>query len=166
MDTLSERSHEEILTLYQATIEDIERSKQWLWTVTYHTIIAQGGLLALYTAYTSSHTWTKWLFMALCVGIAGVGTSYIHLARKALACFRERINRCLERFEQPFRDALGDRVDKRGIPSFSIILVHYDARSCPHLLQSSCCDYSDTMRRYMSPDTTIDSPNNGGCPTE
>ncbi len=123
MSKLSDQDHEEILTLYQATIEDIERSKQWLWTVTYHTVIAQGGLLALHTAYTSSHQWTTWLFIILSAGIAGVGTFYVRLARMGLAHFRERVTRCLDKFGQPFQEAFGKRPEKREIPSISIIWV-------------------------------------------
>lgn len=142
MDTISDRDHEEILALYQATIEDIERSKQWLWTVTYHTIIAQGGLLALHTAYTSSHHWTKWLFIIFSVGIAGVGSLYVRLARMGLAHFRERANRCLKQFGQPFQDVFGSRVEKREIPSIAIIwgtalliiaLIYFGSASTPAL---------------------------------
>lgn len=123
MDAISDQDHEEILALYQATIEDIERSKQWLWTVTYHAIIAQGGLLALHTAYISNHKWTKWLFVFLSIIIAGVSSFYVRVARTSLTHFRERANRCLERFGQPFKKALGNRVTKREIPSISIIWI-------------------------------------------
>lgn len=122
MNTILDKDHEEILTLYQATIEDIERSKQWLWTVTYHTIIAQGGILAIHTSYNSGLIWTKWVFITLSLAIAAIGTFHIRLTRSSLVHFRARIDRCLERFGQPFQAVFGSRAEKREIPSLSIIL--------------------------------------------
>ena len=72
MADASDQDRIELLTLYQTTTEDIERAKQWGWTVTYTTIAAQGGVLALSIAYESSlNIWhEKAIFAALVIGFA------------------------------------------------------------------------------------------------
>ncbi|MHC1763593.1 MAG: hypothetical protein AB9869_04695 [Verrucomicrobiia bacterium] len=122
---LTDRAHEELLALYQVTIEDIERSKQWLWTVTYNTIVAEGGLLALRSAYFSSpgQEWATWLLGILCVGVAAVGSFQVHFMKRALVHFRERVDRCYVRFEGAFIDVFGSRTPKHTIPHHWIIWI-------------------------------------------
>jgi hypothetical protein len=38
MEQITGRDHAELLMLYQITIDDIEKAKQWGWKVTYTTI--------------------------------------------------------------------------------------------------------------------------------
>lgn len=126
---LEDRAHEEILSLYQVTVDDIEKTKRWIWDVTYHTIVAQGGIYALQSIFgsTSSRIWPAVMFTVLCIGVAVIGSSQARLATESLDKFRKRVDRCMEHFEEPFRQVFfgpsGERAPKSTIPAQAIITV-------------------------------------------
>ena len=86
MNELSERDHSELLMLYQVTIEDIERAKQWGWTVAYTTMAAQGAVLGLFVVYKPAIAilWVKLVFAALTIGLGVVGINHIRHAQSSL----------------------------------------------------------------------------------
>ena len=75
---LTAESHEQLLTVYKHTIEDIERTKQWQWKFTYYTVIAQVAILALYSQYHSmmEEVCLKIFFATIAISLAILSISY------------------------------------------------------------------------------------------
>jgi hypothetical protein len=104
--------------LYQVTIEDIEKSKQWGLTVTYTTIAVHGALLGLFSAYDSSR-WVgliKAFFIWLLISLTILGVHHIRQAQRSLSGFRERIKRIRELFGEPFHNVFGNPTPKEEWP--------------------------------------------------
>jgi hypothetical protein len=80
--------------LYQILIDDIEKAKQWGWTVTYTTIAAQGAILGLFSAYKAGDYlgWFKLIFVVLSIGMTIFGIQYIKHAQERLENFRVLLN--------------------------------------------------------------------------
>ena len=118
MPDLTDRDHAELLLLYQATIEDIERAKQWGWTVAYATIAAQGASLGLFVAYESlvDARVDKGIFIALVVAFAFIARNQIRHAQAGLQGFRARIKKIRERFGESFKGCFGESNPKRQWP--------------------------------------------------
>lgn len=118
MGDLTDRDHAELLLLYQVTIEDIERTKQWGWTVAYTTIAAQGASLGLFMAYDlQGDLWIgKSVFIGLVVAFALLGRNQIRHAQAGLDGFRTRIKKVRERFGESFKGCFGESNPKRQWP--------------------------------------------------
>jgi hypothetical protein len=101
-----------VMKLFEITIEDIDRTKQWQWTVFYHTVIAQGGLLALYSSIpVGERTWVlAAFFVVLSFIVSFLGASVILDATKVLHRFRDRIGRCYDVLGEEFRRVAGERI--------------------------------------------------------
>jgi hypothetical protein len=117
MDELTERGHAELLVLYQLGVDDIERAKQWSWSVSYQTILAQGGVLALYSAYVSSPDWwVRIVFVALLLAVTVVAQRHLSDSAEALGVFRERVARCRAALQKTSQNLMGDPTVKRTWP--------------------------------------------------
>jgi hypothetical protein len=112
---LTDKDHAELLLLYQVTIDDIEKTKQWGWTVAYTTVGAQGGVLGLYTAYDSVLllAWVQALFVALTVALGLVGVNHVRHAQASLTAFRQRIRSVREYFGPAFASTFGEPNPKK-----------------------------------------------------
>ena len=102
---LTGTSHEQLLTVYKHTIEDIERTKQWQWKFTYYTVIAQGAVLALYAEYRSilDEIWLKILFMAIAILLGTLGVFIVYRSQHELEKFRGRMEGCRKYFSDPVK---------------------------------------------------------------
>ena len=123
MPELTDRDHAELLLLYQVTIDDIEKTKQWGWTVAYATIAAQGASLGLFMAYESlMNPWVeKGVFIGLVVSFALLARNQIRHAQAGLEGFRTRIKKVREPFGEPFKKSFGDPNPKRQWPLEPVI---------------------------------------------
>ena len=99
MAELTGNDHAELLVLYQVGVEDIEKAKQWAWNVTYQAVLAQGGVLALYTAYVASvpSAWVRLIFVALLLALTAVAHYALSDSVEALQTFRGRVRRWVQR---------------------------------------------------------------------
>ncbi|MEJ2463074.1 MAG: hypothetical protein P8098_15805 [Candidatus Thiodiazotropha sp.] len=118
MQALSEEDRAELLVLYQVTVDDIEKTKQWGWTVTYTTIAAQGATLGLYIAYSTylPIIFEKLIFIALILGFALVARNQINQAQDGIHGFRERVLRVRKSFGSKFDECFGETANKRVWP--------------------------------------------------
>jgi hypothetical protein len=118
MSELTEEDRSELLVLYQVTVDDIEKTKQWGWTVTYTTIAAQGATLGLYIAYDTSLSAIseKLIFIGLIFGFALVARNQINQVQAGLQGFRERVLRVRKSFGSRFDECFGETANKRVWP--------------------------------------------------
>lgn len=117
MDESTEHGHAELLVLYQVGVEDIERAKQWTWSVAYQTVLAQGGVLALYSAYVpTSEWWVRVVFVALSLVVTIVAHRHLSDSAEALGVFRERVARYRAALEKPSQILVGMPTTKRTWP--------------------------------------------------
>jgi hypothetical protein len=100
------------------TVEDIERAKQWAWGVTYYTVLAQGGILAVYAAYVEPPPGLviRAAFLGLLIAVTVVSHISITHSFESLKAFRARANRCREFFEPVSTKILGDTGAERTWP--------------------------------------------------
>jgi hypothetical protein len=96
MVEVDERARTEMLALYQMAVDDIERAKQWAWTIAYYTVVAQGGIFALSStvARSSRWSWTSGVLVSLMFSITLVSHVLLSQSRDSLAVFRGRTDRC------------------------------------------------------------------------
>jgi hypothetical protein len=123
MPNITEHYHNELLMLYQVTIDDIEKTKQWGWTVAYTTVAAQGGVFGLFTAYHTSlpAPLMKLLFILMIVGFAVVGTNHIQHAQSSLEGFRKRITKVRTNLGESFNQSFGEPNPKKRWPLEPIV---------------------------------------------
>jgi len=103
---LTAESHEQLLTVYKHTIEDIERTKQWQWKFTYYTVIAQVAILALYSQYHSmmEEVCLKIFFVTIAISLAILGIFLIHRSQCHLEKFRGRMEGCRKYFTNSVKE--------------------------------------------------------------
>ena len=118
MKQITDRDHAELLMLYQVTIDDIEKAKQWGWTVTYTTIAAQGAILGLFSAYDAGacSVLSKGLFILLAIGLAFLGVKYIRHSEASLWDFRDRVKVVRDKLGDNFKDSFGESTKKKKWP--------------------------------------------------
>lgn len=104
--------------LYQVTIDDIEKTKQWGWTVTYTTIAAQGAILGLFSTYKAGVclVLAKVLFILLAVGLTILGIKYIRHSQASLRDFRERVKVVRNQLGDHFKASFGESTQKKKWP--------------------------------------------------
>ena len=124
MKQINDRDHAELLMLYQVTIDDIEKAKQWGWTVTYTTIAAQGAILGLFSAYKAGTylIWAKVLFVLLAIGLAILGIKYISHSHASLGDFRTRLKTVRDQLGDHFRASFGESTQKKTWPLEFVVL--------------------------------------------
>jgi hypothetical protein len=125
MQLLSERDHAEVMMLYSASLDDIEKAKKWGWTVAYTTIAAQGAILALFSSYFSNSTSAvlKAVFIALIFGLTVVGAFRIRDAQASLIASRRRLAAVKENFGTPFKKCFDDSTPRTLWPLEPIVWV-------------------------------------------
>jgi len=118
MNNLTDRDHSELMMLYQALADNIEKAKQWGWTVAFTTMGAQGAVLGLYTAYKSEIPiqWIRSVFVLLVCGFAFVATNYIRYSQGTLKICRDRMKATRMNFGDPFKKCLGESNAKKEWP--------------------------------------------------
>ena len=118
MEKMTDQDHAELLMLYQVTIDDIEKAKQWGWTVTYTTIAAQGAILGLFSAYQAGEclVLAKVLFILLALGLAILGVKYIRHSEASLWDFRERVKVVRNQLGEHFKNSFGESTQKKKWP--------------------------------------------------
>lgn len=115
---MDDRDHAELVMLYQGTIADIERAKQWGWKVAYITIAAQGAILGLFNSYKAGTyvVYAKIVFILLAFIFALLGTKYISHSQASLKDFRERIIRVRGQLGELFKSCFGEATEKKIWP--------------------------------------------------
>jgi hypothetical protein len=116
--------HEELLTVYKHTIEDVERVKQWQWRFTYYTVIGQGAVLALYAQYRSiwDYIWLKILFMIIAILIGALGVFLVYRSKRDLEEFRKRMKGCRNYFSKPVKE-LFEKSEKLPFHEYLILAI-------------------------------------------
>jgi hypothetical protein len=115
---MEDHDHAEILMLYQMTIDDIERAKQWGWKVTYTTIAAQGAILGLFSTYRAGPyiVSAKIIFILLAFILALLGNKYIRHSQTSLQGFRDRIKRVRSQLGEICKSTFGEETEKKIWP--------------------------------------------------
>ncbi len=115
---MADRDHAELLMLYQVTIDDIERAKQWGWKVSYTTMAAQGAILGLFSAYKAGAyiVYAKIIFILLAFILALLGIKYIRHSQASLAGFRERIKTVRGHLGDLSKSSFGEETEKKIWP--------------------------------------------------
>lgn len=115
-----DREHAELLAVFQATTDDLERAKQWGWQLTYQAVLAQFGVVWLRQQYPCGGLISVAFFAVLLV-VSAVAVTYIESTQTSIVKFRHRIDRCRERL--PAVDKIfGERPVKRKW-HFSAVVV-------------------------------------------
>lgn len=115
MRKLSSAEHAELLLLYQVTVEDMQRSKQWAWQATYATLAGEGALLGLHLALPTSvrqSAVTAFLLSIVILGLMVLGLHHVNYAERDLEHFRQRIKRVRFNFSVPLMVAFGTESPK------------------------------------------------------
>jgi hypothetical protein len=115
--------HEEILTLFRITIEDIERTKQHQWKIFYYTVVSEGGLLYLFEKCFSNQ---RCLFFVLTILLCAVGSYLVGKSQDDIEKFRERKINQLSFFHPVVRKTMDNTGEKSNIHRlliFTIIVV-------------------------------------------
>lgn len=125
MSDISDQDRAELLILYQVTIDDIERAKQWGWKVAYSTIAADGAILALFNTYKTPENicWTKILFIVIAIALMLFGVTYIKHAEAGLKEFRARIITVRERLGSVFKTSFGKATEKKQWPLEVVVII-------------------------------------------
>jgi hypothetical protein len=127
MAELTEHAHAELVVLYQIGVDDIEKAKQWAWNVTYQTVLAQGGVLALYTAYVAPvpSFWVRLVFVILSLAVTVVAHRAISDSVESLQTFRLRVGRCRAALTESSQTLMGPPTEKRTWPLRCLIWVTF-----------------------------------------
>lgn len=118
------RTHAELIKLYEVTIADVDRTKEWQWKVFYYTIVAQGASFGLFLQDTVRANIVLRLTAVSFVLLLGlVGVVELWKSGQTLQKFRDRLGRCLELFSDNFKTAFGDRNQPKPQPLMVRVLA-------------------------------------------
>ena len=110
MADLTEREHSELVLLYESTRDDIEKAKNWGWTLAYTTVALQGAAVALFSTYVSElHVcYTKMAYILFVLLIGLIARNHITRNQLALARMRTRISSIRSKFSATFQESFGE----------------------------------------------------------
>ncbi len=111
---LSPEGHEELLSIYNHTIEDIERAKHWQWKFAYYALIVQWAIYAAFVQYVKQPPpcrlydiiGLKFILGVIIVAIASASLYLIYRSQISLKKFSGRMDCCREYFNEPLRDLI------------------------------------------------------------
>jgi len=111
---------DELTTLFNITIEDIERMKQQQWRIFYSTIVLQGGLF-----YISKKCCDLYIiiFIILMILICFYSTKYMNESQDSIIKFRIRKNKQLRYFHKELKDTFERDDDQSDIDKKLIMTV-------------------------------------------
>jgi hypothetical protein len=104
MTEINSDKYKELMMLYQITIEDIERTKQWMWKIMFNTLILQSVLLALYKIYLPK-VYCVFILLIFFTGTVGIYLTYI--MQQDLERFRGKKEECKKYFGDTFKTITG-----------------------------------------------------------
>lgn len=112
---------EELRMIFQATLDDIEKAKQWQWTLFYNCAAAQAAMLALYSAYSVRLPfWLRFAFPLLCIAILILGIQFIRDTTRQLKAYRHRNQICRKFFHPRTLTLLEESTRKTGSKKMDI----------------------------------------------
>jgi len=112
---------EELRIIFQATLDDIEKAKQWQWTLFYNCAAAQAATLALYSAYSVRLPfWLRFAFPLLCLAILILGIQFIRDTTRQLKAYRHRNEICRKSFHPRTLALLEESTRKTGSKKMDI----------------------------------------------
>jgi hypothetical protein len=122
-ESSDEKLQEEIRMLFEVTVEDVERAKQWQWNLFLQLITAQGAVLALYgISGTHDSVLHKSVFSLISIILCGVGWHYLDESATDLASKRHRFPQIRSHF-MPQTNAILGPSDQMAKPTIHLALI-------------------------------------------
>ncbi len=126
----SDHEHSELRMVYEVTVREVDRARQWAWRVTWQCVLALVAIYALYAVelnafersadgvFFSRVLCSELMFIALVYN--GI---YLYFSHRQLKRFRKRLKRCRRRFSDAFRVAHGPLTPAAVWPMFFVVLT-------------------------------------------
>jgi hypothetical protein len=107
---LSEREHQELTTLYQATVSDLAFFKSQQWTITNYALLAFGSVIAVrYIPGIAFGSCGKAILCIVATVVYFLAGWLLWRLKESIEVRRERLERIFAEFTKKFRDVRGEK---------------------------------------------------------